>query len=363
MSANASATNKSLCITCNKSTGILICHGCQCIFCGKHVIQHRQELAGQLDTVIQEHDLIQHKISELSVDQSSFEKIDQWEKEYIAKIRCAAEASRTNLKKLTEQTKEKLAQTCRDIAISICTSREADDYAENELVHWREQLTQLKSQSLLPYSIKITEDQKSITHSIIHEKMKSNKNQSVDNKQPSASTISLNSRIQDKFLNVFGPITLENGGCIAKHTSASSEYGYIQSQLLYSTGRHIIRFQIEKCNRPYHIFFGCKSSQTALSEHLLNLPDVVGWFGFNQVYEQGRCSTNCKKYHYRSNSIEQNDMIHVQFDCIKNEIHLSNPRLNTINILKVDINKTPYSWRLLVILSHKNDCVRMLGNL
>ena len=71
-------------------------------FCGKHVIEHRQELAGQLDNIMQEHDLIQQEIEQPSLTINSLLKqIDKWEKESIAKIQVAAETARATLEEIT----------------------------------------------------------------------------------------------------------------------------------------------------------------------------------------------------------------------------------------------------------------------
>ncbi|CAF0764664.1 unnamed protein product [Adineta ricciae] len=353
---SASAVHKILCVTCNKSTGILTCHGCQRVFCGKHVIEHRQELAAQLDSIAQDYDIFKHDVSELALDDSSIEKINQWEEEYVKKIRLAAETSRKNLQNSFDQSKQQLINACHDIAVGICTSRTADDYAENELARWKEQLEQLKSESSIQCSINITENQKSIVHSLTHPKKKSDKEQTVNNEQSSSS----NSPNQDKFLDVLGAVKLEDKGHLAKQMLTGRKHSYIQGQSLYSTGRHVVRIKIEKYKQPYHIFFGCKSSETVLKGEMEKSVDVVGWFGFNQVYEHGQCSSNCKKHKYKSNLIQQGDVIHVIFDCNERTMCLFNSRLNITNKLKVNVNNTPYPWRLLIILSHKDDCVRML---
>ncbi|UJR32156.1 hypothetical protein I4U23_019623 [Adineta vaga] len=117
---SASAMNKKQCVTCNKSGGILICDGCQQSFCGKHVIEHRQELAGQLDNIMQEHDLLQQDLLQPSSKKDALlERIDHWEKYSIAKIQMAAETARTTLKELLEQSKERLAKKFPDIAESF----------------------------------------------------------------------------------------------------------------------------------------------------------------------------------------------------------------------------------------------------
>jgi len=61
---SASISGKKQCVKCNKAGGILICDGCQQTFCVKHVNEHRQELANQLDGIMQEHDLLQQSLAD-----------------------------------------------------------------------------------------------------------------------------------------------------------------------------------------------------------------------------------------------------------------------------------------------------------
>jgi hypothetical protein len=361
---SASANTKKQCVTCHKSGGILICDGCQQIFCGKHVIEHRQNLAGQLDGIMQEHDLLQHEIERISMDHSSLQKINEWEKQFIAKIHLAAKTARKNLQKTLDQSKERLSKICRDTAVDLRSSREADDYSENDLIGWTEKLKTLKLEMTSASLVKIIEDKNSVIHLIKIESNESNNNEPVNNdKQSSLSTSSSKLKIQEKFSDVVGPITLKNGGYIAKHTSCAWNYGYIHGNLLYSHGCHTTRFKLEKCHLPYCIFFGCTSYQTALTEDIFRSSSAIGWFGSNQVYEHGRCSSNSKKYNYNTYLIQINDVLRITFDCDKQQIKLFNERLNRISTLKVNINKTPYPWRLLMVMLHGGDCVRILTDI
>ena len=141
---SASVTGKKQCVTCNKSGGIMTCDGCQQSFCGKHVIEHRQELTNQLDGIMQEHDLLQQELEQSSIDNSLLQQIDKWEKESITKIQVAAEAARADLQQILDKSKEQISKTCHDIAINLRSSREADDFSENDLNRWMEQLKELK---------------------------------------------------------------------------------------------------------------------------------------------------------------------------------------------------------------------------
>ncbi|CAF1317779.1 unnamed protein product [Rotaria sp. Silwood1] len=359
---SASAKMKKPCATCKKSGGILSCEGCQQAFCGKHVIEHRQYLAGKLDGIMQEHDLLQHDIEQISVDHSLLQKIDQWEKESLAKIHLAAKIARENIQKFLDQSKENLSKTCRDLAVNLCSSREADDYSENDFIHWIEQLKELKQEITSSSSIKIIQDKKSVIHLVKVENSNVNTNKSTNSNQMSLLTSEINLKIQEKYSDVLGPITLENGGFLAKHTGFIYQYAYTRGNLLYSHGHHTVRFQLEKCKQPYQIFFGCMSSKVVLGEGAFKYPCSVGWFGFDQVYEHGRCTNNCKKYGYKSSLIRANDVLQLIFDCDKQQIKLFNERIKKTTILTVNINKTPYPWQFLMVMFHKDDCVKILSD-
>ena len=87
---------KKRCALCQKTGGILTCDGCQQIFCGKHAIEHRQQLAVQLENIMEEHDCIQHGINLNIENYGSFEQIDKWEKEAIRKIQEIADKVRAD---------------------------------------------------------------------------------------------------------------------------------------------------------------------------------------------------------------------------------------------------------------------------
>jgi len=359
---SASANTKKQCVTCNKSGGILTCDGCQQVFCGKHVIQHRQELGVQLDGIMQEHDLLHQEIERISMDHSSLQKIDQWEKESIAKIHLTAEIARKNLQKTLDQSKERFSKICRNTAIDLRSSREADDYSENDLIRWTEQIKTLKLEITSPSLVKIIEAKTPVIHLIKIEDNETNNNVSVNIKQPLLPTSSPK-KFQEKFLDVLGPVILENEGYLAKHTGPPWNYAYIRGHLLHYRGHHTHRFKLEKCHLPYRIFIGCMSSETAFEQDAFKSFSTVGWFGNNQVYEHGRCSSNCKKYNYNTYLIQINDVLRITFDCDKKQVKLFNERLNTLSTIKVDINKTPYPWRLLMVMLHEGDCVRILTNM
>ncbi|CAF1253462.1 unnamed protein product [Rotaria sordida] len=276
---SASAPNKKQCVLCNKSGGILICEGCQQVFCGKHVNEHRQELRGELDNIMQEHDLLQQELAQPSLKKNHLlNKIDKWEKDSITKIQVAAETARKTLQELLEQSKKSLSKTCHNITENL------------------------------------------------------------------------------------RPVNLEENGYLAKCVDAGSSFAYIRGRFLYSDGCHTIRFKIENYQQPYRIFFGCMASKTALKENVFITSDSVGWFGHDQVYENGRCSSNVRKYGYKSSAIKINDVLYLTIDCKTKQIRLFHERLKTICTLSINENLTPFPWQFLLVLCNSGDTVRILHN-
>ncbi|CAF2980099.1 unnamed protein product [Rotaria sp. Silwood2] len=360
---SASASNKKQCVLCNKSGGIMICEGCQQAFCGKHVIEHRQTLSGQLDNIMQEHDLLQQELAQPSLKKNPLlKKIDKWEKDSIAKIQVAAETARKTLQELLEQSKERLSKTCRDITENLRASQEADDFSENDLQQWKKQLKELQLEITSPSSAKLILDKNAPIYIMTLRANKSSNDQGENRKESSASSSSHNLDLQERFLQTLGHVNLEENGCLAKCVDPWPSFSYLRGRFLYSTGCHTIRFRIENCKEPYRIFFGCMSSKTALKEDVFRASDSVGWFGNDQVYENGRCSSNVRKYGYKSRNIKINDVLDLIIDCTKKQIRLFHERLKTTCTLSVNDNLAPLPWQFLLALCNLGDSVRILPN-
>jgi hypothetical protein len=338
---------KTQCITCNKSGGVITCNGCYQKFCGKHSIDHRQQLANQLDGIMQEHDLLKQELGQSFTDQTLFKNIDQWEKDSIAKIQITAETARVDLREMINKSKERFSKEYHDIAMNLRSSREADNYSEHELNHWKEQLKQLHLQIISPLSVQIIENEWSIIDLIETQNNNSIKNISTTN-------------TQDRFSKVIGSAILNEGGFLAKHSDENWNYEYILGEQLYSNGRHTLRFKIEQNGIPYNIFFGCISSQAIGSRISIQSSFSVGWFGHNQVYQNGTRNSNPKLHGYNSSEIATNDILHLTFDCDKKQIELFHEDTNKTHILRVNIKKAPFPWQLLMVLTDKDDCVRIL---
>ena len=185
---------------------------------------------------------------------------------------------------------------------------------------------------------------------------------SVKNKQPSTLIHSAVSVAQERFSQVFGAVILEEGYLFAKHVGRRCEYVPILGERRYSQGRQMIRFMIKFNRNCYTIFFGCISSRANGSNITLDSPFAVGWFGHNQTYKHSVWTNDYIETGYDSSEIRTNDVLCLTFVCENRHIELFHERTNKTHILSVDLDKAPFPWQLLVVLTRKDDCIRILPN-
>jgi hypothetical protein len=350
------------CITCNKGGIIMLCDRCDQTFCDKHVIEHRQQSTNQLDGIMIEHDFIQDEIRQSSNNHSLMKSIDKWEKDSIVKIQTAAENARTELREMMETSKERLSIACQDIIEKLKSARSIGEYCENDLNKSMQQLKQFKMKIASPLTVNLIEDKKSVINLItlhgvdfMNEDFEKDKIYSITKRVQTSDN-------QEKFARVIGPATINEGGLLIKHNGPHSTLAYILGEELYSHGRQTIRFKIEKSQIPYNIFFGCISSQGISNKIQYNSSLVAGWFGHDEVYNHGTCNKNAAMHGYDTNRIGTYDIVSLTFDCDEKLIELYPERTKKIHELSIDLDKTPFPWQLLVILTYGNDCVRILYN-
>ncbi|CAF0737318.1 unnamed protein product [Rotaria sordida] len=344
------------CAKCGKTGGLLICEGCQLTFCSRHAAQHRQELAYQLENIMQEHHILQQNIERSSNEYFHLQKIDKWEKESIRKIKIAAEIARADLRQLIDKPKRQLIRISRDIAYDLNSSMKTDDFSEKDLIRWIKKLNDLRLEIRSSYSIELIEDQRFPIYPIV---ITHNKFPNIYKNNPNINN-PLNPNSEELFFKTTSSASIENGGIIIKHIGPDLNYAHILGKQFYSQGRHTTRFKIVQCTLPYIIFFGCISSNVVQKVLNYNSSSVVGWFGYNEIYQHGIWNNNLDMHDYDSNQIQKNDILNLTFDCDRKEIELFHERINKTHRLQVDIDKAPFPWQILVVLVHEDDCVRIL---
>jgi len=346
---------KRYCVICRQTGGILICNGCQLTFCGKHVVKHREELTYRLENIIEDHQLLREDIEEPVNEHIYLRKIDQWEKQSIKKIKKAADTTRAELKQIIDRSKRRLTKIARDIAFDLSAAWKADDFAENDLVKWTKQLNDLRADMKSTFSFQWTEDQRYPIYPMTF------MNYNPRNRHPSTSKSS-NSIPYECFSKTTYSASIENNGFIVKHIGPNSDYAHVLGKQLYSKGTHTIRFKILQSSPPHTIFFGCISSKIPQNSIYYKSSPVVGWFGYNEVYQHGVWNNNLNVHGYDSSQIQTNDILHLIFDCDHKQIELFHERINKRYRLPVNTEKAPFPWQFLVVLTNEDDCVKIIPN-
>jgi hypothetical protein len=255
-------------------------------------------------------------------EHSLLKNIDIWEKESIAKIQIIARTTRDNLQQIIDKSKERFFKAYGDMMNNLRLSREFND---NKLNQWMEQLKQLQLEMLSP-------PRRDVSNSII----------------------------SDRFSKVIGSVILSEGGLVAKHTNEDWNYEYVLGERLYSQGRHTILLKIEQNGTPYNIFLGCISSPAIQKRISIKSSLTIGWFGYNQVYQHGIRNNNPNLHGYNSHEFAADDLIYLTFDCNKKQIELFHEETNKNHILRIDTTKAPFPWQLLLVLTDKDDCIRIV---
>ena len=391
-----STTSKKRCVTCEKNGGILICDGCQQSFCGKHVMEHRDKLGVQLDCLVQEHDLMKLQVELMSTNHVLFKQIDQWEKESIMKIQDAANHARENLRKILGQSKQRFSKRFDDIREDFQASRVADDYSENDLTQWTNDLKTLKKEIESPDEIEIFKNKGKAIDLI---EIKTDDDDDGDEGDDDGENDDDNDDDEDddeddddddedddeddddddeddddddedddddydgnnyseKFGQIIGPGRLLNNDNAVQHMGSDTDEVFIGGQFNYMSGVYIIRFKLEAYKPPYRIFLGCTTATKNLSPNIRRAWHLIGWEDMDTGYIHG-ARYNCSDVTAFS-STRENDILKMIIDCNQKQIKLCNERLKVTSTLNVDIGHTPLPWRLVIILSSPGDCVRMV---
>jgi hypothetical protein len=245
-----------------------------------------------------------------------------------------------------------LKKISQSINFDLNASWKADDFSENDLKKWMKQLNELRGEIKAAYSIQLIENQQAPIYPILVTDHPF-RNQLNNNKTS-------NLIQQECFIKATNSASIENNGLIVKHLGPNSDYAHILGKRLYSKGRHTTRFKIQQSTLPYSIFFGCISSEIPQKSINYNSSAVVGWFGYNEIYQHGIWNNNSTLHGYDSNEIETDDIIQLTFDCDQRCIELFHERLNKTYRLAVNIEKAPFPWQILVVLLHADDCVKIL---
>ena len=355
----ASALVKKPCSKCDKGGGVTTCDGCQQSFCIKHIIEHRQELAIQMDNVGQEHDLFRRDLIQENLAHPLFERINEWEQESITKIQVAAEAARADLRQLLDQAKNELKVSADKMTNDMQSCREQEDYTETDLFKWMEKLKELRKLLERQTTIEIVEnpDTSASIQMIRVREQQALDASSVTNEKCAGSIIACQEMFElthEKFRNFMGRVMLTEDGhlatCVGTYWDGSNVYG----TRLYSSGLHQIRFRIEN-KGSNNLFFGIKTTSFDMPVQTLPSPYTYGWWELDQAIE----SVNGHRVH-NERIIRTGDEVTMILDCDNRQIRFEHRRINMMTHLPVALEKCPFPWKIIVTLRSTGDSIRIL---
>jgi hypothetical protein len=357
----ATALEKKQCGKCHKGGGVTTCDGCQQSFCIKHIIEHRQELAVQMDNIGQEHDSLRRDLSEEDAPHPLLSQIDRWEEESIIKIQTAAKTARANLRQILNQTKNDIKISINKITDELQAHQELDDYTETDLNRWSTKLTNMRKLLETPSTIQIVEDdnRSNIIHLIkVLEKTQLHllsKPTQISEKSLSQSGTSYGST-QEIFYKAMDGICLYENGLAAKYTgNLYYSYKTIFGKNLYCSGVHEIHFRIENKDID-NFFFGIITSTQDLVARIFDATTANGWWGFDLPVVDGKSQTHCGE----KILLSSNDIVKLTLDCENRQIQFKNYRTNKILQLYINIKLCPFPWKIAVSLARPQDTLRIL---
>lgn len=142
----ASESDQGRCIKCDKEKCIVKCCGCSQTYCYNHFEKHREELKGKLDELTVSRDSLQQTLIEQknSPDKHSLmQKLDEWERRSIEKIRQVADEVKQSLLKNINLQFVDTERKLNELTAQLRRAYEENDFFESDLQHWEEKLTKL----------------------------------------------------------------------------------------------------------------------------------------------------------------------------------------------------------------------------
>ena len=348
------------CAKCKTAGGIAICDGCNRSFCSNHFIEHRQDLALEMDTIGQNYDELCRDLSAEPKEHSLVARINTWEQDAIDRIKKAAATARDDLQILINQIKTELVSTAFIVVTEIKTSRDSNDFTEGDFQRWTEQLKELRRAFEAPFNVYLendTNDETSINLIRIFDErtakcIPANTMDEVHTPSTPRMNIFLDA---EKFDMKTDAILSDDNLRALCHPKFRSPGVLVYGYNTYSCGTHDISFRIEKKGIS-RLFFGIYSDAKKRIDSILGDDNTVyGWWDINSSVINGM-----KQESSNEQIISTGDKVVLTIDCNNQQIHLYHVRDNRTVQITIDTNKCPFPWRIIVKLTASGDCVRIL---
>ncbi|UJR30848.1 hypothetical protein I4U23_018363 [Adineta vaga] len=357
----ASTIMKQACTKCDKCGGIAMCNGCHQSFCIKHFTEHRQELSFQIDNIGQEHDLLRRDMNCNKSIQLLLERINHWEQKSIKTIEENARKARIDLQQLFEQNKTETKRSMDRLTEELRTCHEADDFTEIDLNKWKEQIKELRQMVENISIINIDYDQ-NMRSAISLIRVNIPQQQQVLSFVPRTRQKEYNNRISNKlptfdneqFIDIHGNINLSLNGLTASCSDCRWDGSYSSGVGRYSTGKHHIRFHIEKKNSVY-LFFGILTASEVLVSRSTESKSTYGWWELDFIVSNGKAGTRGQ-----NKVINTGDDVTLILDCHNQRIQFQHHRTNMLVDLPVNLELCPFPWKIIVRLDSEGDSVTIV---
>jgi hypothetical protein len=336
----SSPSQKTLCITCGKGTGLFTCRGCEKDFCTRHVAEHRQMLNKQMDELTLVHERFRQSLVKQTSEpnqHSLMKQIDEWEQQSINKIHLVAKNIRQQLQKIIGQHTTKLNEILAKIAHDLRKAREDGDFFETDVKEWTEKLNKLKKESTELPDVSLEYEDDTIN--------------------PFISMISISVPTKEVFRRSIGNIQIrDNKQLIVK--DSFDNYATARGSGEYSSSQHRFRFKIEETHANKWLFIGIISKDVPIQAASYESPSSYGWAGINRVFINGVFQPG---FDYYKSDVEKNDIVELLIDCDQQMIALTNERTHSTFELDVDLDDCPFPWQINLNLYWANDRVRLLS--
>jgi len=336
----STTSNGTPCIKCTQADGIAMCFGCQQSFCSRHFIKHRLFLSEQIEKLFEQFNLFKQDLKQDNFENNILTNISVWEEKSIAKVQEIARTAREDFQKSIEKTKSNVNNSLNQTLEQLRASERKDNFTEIDLEKWNQQLNDLRNLLEKPTNLSLVQDKK--CSSPIHR---------IKLIEQSLSPESPCEELTESFVVMYGPCQLSDDNRVVTHSDYRAGLSQITGHQNYSSGKHSIRFLIEKKGTK-NIFFGIHSI-TKQSSTFDN--SIHGWWNFDYMLVNGESQGGDN-----NEIIQTGDRLTLTIDCDQSQIQLKHHQTKRRVCLPIQLQICPFPWKILVRLLATDDCLRIL---
>ncbi len=355
-----SKTIRRPCAKCLNARGVAACNGCNQMFCLNHFTEHRDELSKLMDNISQDHDFLLDDVCKENLEHPFLPRIDNWEEESIKKIQTAAQTARDKLQQIFTRKKDETKILLENLTNELQSSRDSADYTENDISKWTEKLKTFRNTLEDWSTTQLVNDNhaESIIHLIkISDQQDQTPLSTVRSSEQLGQIFEEKSDFDEKFDKIDAEADLSEENIVATcHSKPMFSSRFIYGANRYSSGKHSIRFSIErKGDAP--LFLGIITSSKKYDQSFFhaNNSSVHGWYNIESFVISGR-----SQRYKEDNILLTGDELILIVDCDEQYIFLQHQRTKRLFQIPIKLEVCPFPWKVLVGLSNFNDCIRII---